>query len=373
MKIVIIGGGIAGLSIGWRLARSGCHVVVLERAQPAHAATWASAGMIAATVENIHGGKKILQFARHAADLWPAFAAEIEQGSGRSIAYRRDGALVAVPSPLALQNLAEIVSGNVRILSAAETLQLEPMIRPDIAGALFAPDDAQVDNRAVGLALATAFVAAGGTLQTYEAAVRFESSASRILGVRTPFALYTADAYIIAAGAWSSHIEGLEPGLVPDVIPVKGEMLALAPKFDAAMPTRIVWGHEVYIVPRHRQVFVGATASREGYDTTTTDAARSRLLGRAIELMPSLKDWPVAEHWAGLRPGTADDMPLIGETAMSDLFLATGQFRNGILFAPAIADALHSLVVGHQVPPEIQVFDPKRFAANALEPGKKVR
>ncbi len=373
MKIVIIGGGIAGLSIGWRLARSGCHVVVLERAQPAHAATWASAGMIAATVENIHGGKKIVQFGRHAAGLWPQFAAEIERESGRSIAYRRDGALVAVPSPVALQNLAEIVSGNVRVLSAAETLQLEPMIRHDIAGALFAPDDAQVDNRAVGLALATVFVAAGGTLKAHEAAVRFERSASRILGVRTPFALYTADAYIIAAGAWSSRIEGLESGLVPDVIPVKGEMLALTPKSDAAMPTRVVWGHDVYVVPRHLQVFVGATVSREGFDTKTTDAAESRLLGRAIELMPSLKDWEVAEHWAGLRPGTADDMPLIGETAMPGLFLATGQFRNGILFAPAIADAVHSLVVEHRIPPEVQMFDPKRFAADAPEPGKRVR
>lgn len=369
MKIVIIGGGIAGLSVGWRLAKAGCQVEVLERAQPGRAATWASAGMIAATVEGVHGGRALGGFGRRSAELWPAFAAEIEAASGRPVFYRRDGALMAVPSPIALENLAQIVTGNVSVLSAAETLALEPMIRDDIAGALYAHDDAQVDNRAIGTALAAAFLAAGGSLQLHEAAVRLECENGRVEGVRTPFAFHEADAYVVAAGAWSSQIEGAR---LPEIVPVKGEIVALAPPAGAPLPTRIVWGNEVYVVPRHDRLFIGATTARIGFDTTPTEAARDRLLGKAVDLMPTLAAWTLSEQWAGLRPGTPDDLPLIGESGIAGLYLATGQFRNGILFAPAIADAMHSLIVEHRAPPDISAFDPQRLAGKALEDGTQL-
>jgi glycine oxidase len=370
MKVVVIGAGVAGLSIGWRLAQSGCKVVILERASPGRAATWASAGMIAATMEGSHGAEALAEYGHYSARLWPSFAAEIEQASGRSISYRRDGTLMV---SLSGSNASSDPNpSGVSALSSEEARDLEPMLASGIAGALFAPDDAQVDNRALGIALALAVVAAGGTVQVNEAVVRLEMAGANLVGARTPFGLYGADAFIIAAGAWSNELKGLPPDLMPPVSPVKGEMIALARPSGAALPTRLVWGNDVYLVPRHDRLLVGATMSRDGFDTAPTEAARTWLRERAIALMPALKDWAISEHWAGLRPGTPDDLPVIGETAIPGLFIASGQYRNGILLAPAIAEALRSLVLEHRQPPEIQAFHPNRFARPGLAGGDGV-
>jgi glycine oxidase len=373
MKVVVIGGGIAGLSVGLRLRDSGCDVVVLERARPGRGATWASGGMIAATAENADETTDEARFARHAASLWPDFAAEIEKRSGQPIAFRRDGALIAINSDEELARHAARIPSGTSLLSSAEALRMEPLLEPGIAGALWAPDDGQVDNRAVGLALALAFVNAGGVLQVNEAVVRFEFDDRRIRGARTPFALYEADAFVIAAGAWSGDIKGIPAEALPAVVPVKGEMIALAPASGATLPIRLIWGEGVYLVPRHDRLFVGATSSREGFDSRTTDAAEDWLLSRAHRLLPDIARWTLVEHWAGLRPGSPDDLPIVGETSIPRLYVASGQYRNGILFAPAIADALHSLILERRQPPEIRAFDPKRFAGQALAAEVKVR
>ena len=143
-------------------------------------------------------------------------------------------------------------------------------------------------------------------------------------------------------------------------------MIALAPLAGTALPIRLVWGNEIYLVPRHDRLFVGATVSREGFDTRATSAAGQWLRKRAVELMPALQGWKLTEHWAGLRPGYPDDLPVIGETAVPGLFIASGQYRNGILLAPAIAEALRSLILEHRQPPEILAFHPHRFTGHHL-------
>ncbi len=361
MRVVIVGAGVAGLSIGWRLAQSGAEVVILERAQPGRGATWASGGMIAPMAENAAKDGPEARFAQQSAAMWPKFAAAIEQASGRKIAFRRDGSVMIAASSGELEGLSQHATAGASLLSRQQALELEPMLSNDIAGALWAPDDAQVDNRALGLALAHALVHAGGIVQTNEAAVLFEFDKERIRGVRTPFATYEGDAYIITAGAWSGEFSLLPRGACPPIVPVKGEMIALAPPADTTLPIRLVWGKDVYLIPRHDRIFVGATASREGFDTGLTREAEAKLLDAACRVMPGLRHWVVAEHWAGLRPGSPDDLPILGETTVPGLFVASGQYRNGILFAPAIADALRRLVLEHQTPPEIAPFDPKRF------------
>lgn len=360
MKIVIIGGGVAGLSIGWRLAEAGCETVILERAAPGAAATWAAGGMIAATAENAATDTPEARLAQRSAALWPQFAAAIEDRSGRSISFRKDGSLIAAMSPD--ERAALRARPGATMLSRDEALAREPKLNAQIAGALWAPDDAHVDNRALGPALARAFVRAGGTLQPNESAVRIDVDAGRVASVCTPFRHYEADAYVLAAGAWSGGIGGLPHDALPPVIPVKGEMIALRPGDVGELPKHLIWGQGVYLIPRHESLFVGATTSREGFDTTLTQAARRALREGAVTLMPALADWAVADHWAGLRPGSPDDLPLIGESTVPGLFIASGQYRNGILFAPAIADALHSLIVERREPADIRAFDPKRFA-----------
>jgi glycine oxidase len=363
MKVVIVGGGVAGLSIGWRLAQGGCEVVILERGAPGHGATWASGGMIAAAAETGHSDTPDAAFAQKSAEMWPDFAAEIERQSQSEIHYKRSGTLIAATSLEEFETLSGRTTPGTSMLARAEALRLEPSLRSDIAGALSAPDDAQVDNRALGLALAFAFVNAGGVLQTNEAVIRFEVAQGRVTGALTPFAHYEGDVFVIAAGAWSGEIAGLPQDAISPVVPVKGEMIALAPPDGVKLPSHLVWGEGVYLIPRNGYLFVGATVERAGFDTSVTDDARDWLLQRATSLMPDLKRWTIVEQWAGLRPGSPDDLPILGETTVPGLFVASGQFRNGILFAPAIAGAMSSLIMERRSPPEIAAFAPGRFGA----------
>jgi glycine oxidase len=202
-------------------------------------------------------------------------------------------------------------------------------------------------------------------LQTNETVVRIETDGTRVFGARTPFALYEGDAYVLAAGAWTSRIQGLPADALPPVLPVKGEMIALCGRTP---PTRIVWGDDIYLVSRAARLLVGATASQDGFDTSLTGEAEQQLLFRAIDLMPALKNWTLVEHWAGLRPGSPDSLPILGPSVLDRLFVASGQFRNGILFAPAVAESICAAVQGHEPAIDIAGFDPRRFS-NA--PGAK--
>jgi glycine/D-amino acid oxidase-like deaminating enzyme len=177
--------------------------------------------------------------------------------------------------------------------------------------------------------------------------------------VLTPYGRYQADAILIAAGAWSGLL-----GDIP-VVPVKGEVIALSPPGGAVLPGPVVWGEGVYCVPRHHlgergQLLVGATVQEAGFDTWPTTEARDHLRVAAQKLMPELKDWTLADHWAGLRPKSPDGLPLLGPTKTDGVFVAGGQYRNGILFAPAIAAEMADLLLGKGA--VIPDFDPRRFA-----------
>jgi glycine oxidase len=363
MKVVVIGAGVAGLSIGWRLRQAGADVTILERAEPGKGATWASAGMISASAEMGEHDTPETELARRSSGLWPVFAAEIEQATGVDLHYGQRGALIVARDAEQAAAFKERAASDedVSWLGQAEAAAFEPMLTGAFAGALWAPGESSVDSRALGRALTHAFAMAGGTLQRTEAVYRLDIENGAVTAARTPFAAYEADAFVIAAGAWSGQILGLPPELTK-VKPVKGEMIALSRPASSPFPGHVVWGNGVYLVPRRNQVLVGATAVEAGFDTSITDKARDYLRARADALLPALAEWDEAEHWAGLRPGTPDEMPLLGPTSVRGLYAATGQYRNGILFAPAIADAVSRVVLDKKVPPEIAAFDPLRFA-----------
>jgi glycine oxidase len=360
MNIVIIGAGVAGLSIGWRLQQAGASVTVIERAQAGRGATWASAGMIAATAEMGESEGPAAQLSAYSAALWADFPREIEDASGVSIGFRRDGTMIVARSEVEAARLRDRTSDVLQFLPGNEARKLEPLLAPNIHGALLDPTEAQVDNRALGSALAIAFRRAGGVLQINEAVVRLEIENGRAVAARTPFHLYGADAFVLAAGAWSARVEGLPPEAAPPIIPVKGEMIALQPGRETP-PSHMIWGDDIYMLSRHGRLMVGATVARQGYDTATTDEAARWLYDRAVSLLPAAGKWVVVEHWAGLRPGSPDDLPLIGASALDGLFIASGQFRNGILFAPAIAETMRTILLDHTVPDSVRAFDPRRF------------
>lgn len=356
MRIVVIGAGIAGLAIAWRLAQAGQEVMLLERAQPGGGATWASAGMLAVTSEVMNSGPEERDFARYSNDLWPDFAKEIEAESGRSIGYDARGALLLAADVQMLDRLARQVGSRpgLELVDAGRVREIAPLVTGDVAGGLWSPSEARVNNRALGLAMAIAFQKAGGTLKTNEAVVRIERRDGRAAIAHTPFGLYHADAFILAAGAWSGLVE---EKLAP-IVPIKGQMILLSPPQGTQVPESVIWGNGIYAVPRKEGLALGATVEDVGFDTGITDEARDNLLGTAKLLMPSLKDWAVTDQWAGLRPKGPDGLPLLGPTAVEGLWLASGQYRNGILFAPAIAETICRQISGG---PGIAAFDPRRF------------
>jgi glycine oxidase len=352
VKVVIIGAGVAGLGIGWRLQQAGCTVTILERAQPAMGASWAAAGMLAVTAELEDAAEPERALAVRAHALWPDFAAELEEASGRTVYLARAGALLLAADAAELEAMRPRAGHGLKILDGHGARSLVPQLAPAVGG-LWSPHEAHVDNRALGEALAIAFLKAGGTLYPNEAGVRFEVQDGKVSGVQSPYRRYHADAVLIAAGAWTSLLDEIP------IEPVKGEMIALQPPDPARLPTPVVWGEGVYCVPRHGRLLVGATVEEAGFDTSPTDAAREHLWSRAARLMPEVADWALADHWAGLRPKSPDGLPLLGPTHDAGLFMAGGQYRNGILFAPAIAQEMADLILGKgAVIPE---FDPRRF------------
>ena len=353
MKIVVIGAGVAGLGVGWRLLQAGCEVTILERAQAGTGASWAAAGMLAVTAELEDAAEPERALALRASALWPAFAAELEEASGRAVFLNRDGALLLAGDEAHLSVMRARAGGALRLVDPAEARGLVPLLGETLGG-LWSPEEAHVDNRALGEALTIAFLKAGGVLNLNEAAVKIEGRT-----VLTPYGRYDGDAVLVAAGAWSGLLENIP------IVPVKGEVIALAPPAGAALPGPVVWGEHVYCVPRHGRLLVGATMQEAGFDTGITPAGRDQLRASAEKLMPSLKGWALADHWAGLRPKSPDGLPLLGETATQGLFVAGGQYRNGILFAPAIAAEMADLILGKaQV---IPAFDPRRFLGDLHE------
>ena len=354
MKVVIIGAGVAGLSIGWRLLQAGAQVTILDRGQPGGGATWAAAGMLAVTAELEDAVPAERELAVQSNALWPGFAAELEQASGMAVGFVRCGTLLLAEDAAAL----DVLRARGPVVDAAGAREIAPMLAEDLPGGSWVAEEAQADSRALGEALTIAFLKAGGTVLPNEAVVTVEQKGGAATALLTPYGRYHADAFVIAAGAWAGQLD-IPVAPVP-IAPVKGEMIALAPPPGMALPGPMIWGNGVYLVPRPDRLLVGATVQEAGFDTSLTAEARDGLRARAERLIPSLRQWSLAEHWAGLRPKSRDGLPLLGPAHSRNLFIAGGQFRNGILFAPAIAQMMADLVLGKgQIIPD---FDPRRFA-----------
>jgi len=358
MKVVIIGAGVAGLGVGWRLAQAGAEVIILERAQPGSGASWAAAGMIAMTAELLDAYAAEIEFARQSNALWPEFAEEVEAASDRVVGFARKGAMILAGDAAELARLSrKATEPGLSMLDPGQVCALAPLVTGPQAGALWSPREAVVDNRALGVALTYAVQRAGGRVISNEAVVRIERKGGRAAIAHTPFGLYHADVFVLAAGAWSGLLEN---ELAP-ITPVKGEMIALEPPPGQVLPDQVIWGHGVYVVPRDGRLFVGATAEMVGFDTGITEEAARALRAGAEKLMPTVKDWALVDQWAGLRPRAPDGLPLLGPTSVEGLWLAGGQFRNGILFAPAIAQSIAAQLMGKATP--IAAFDPRRLKA----------
>jgi glycine oxidase len=347
---VIIGAGIIGLSIAFELAGRGASVQVFDAAEPAKAASWAAAGMLAPRTEALTD-TWMQALCEESLALYPRFAAEIAEEGGIDPHLRLNGILHAAFSADALERLqrrsvALCAQGyGARILSREDTLLAEPALGKRVAGALLVEGEGQVDNRRLGRALAAACRSRGVRLKTDTRVLRVDGNARCVLGVKTELGYVGAGAVINAAGAWAARLEGVPQSCVPQVRPIKGEMLAI--EIPVGFMRHTTWVENAYLVPRaDGRLLVGASSVDAGFDARVTAGGIERLLRSAIEAAPALGAFTITETWAGLRPATPDERPVLGETALAGYYLACGHYRNGILLAPVTARILADAVCG---------------------------
>jgi glycine oxidase len=247
----------------------------------------------------------------------------------------------------------------------AETRRREPHLAGKLAGAVFSPEDTQVDNRKLAAALRIAAEAAGASISGYRAVSAISSHGGRVDGVvLADGTKAAADVVVLAAGAWSRGIAGLAPELRPPVRPIKGQMLAL--RMDAAAPllNHVVWAPGAYLVPRRDgRLLIGATVEEKGYDASLTAGGILTLLEAAWRAVPAVEELPIDEMWVGHRPGSRDDAPILGVGPIEGLVYATGHHRNGILLTPITADAIARLVLDGVAEPAIRPFGIERFGS----------
>ncbi len=361
MKVLIVGGGIAGLSIAWQLAREGLPVEIVERGLCGRAASWAAAGMLAPGGEQANGTDAFAQLAWQSRQAWPAFASEIEAASGADISYRESGSLLVAETEEQAESHRAGANSGEHWLARKALLEFEPSLSANLYGALRFPGDAQVDNRALCDALLDAIVANGVEVHENCEARSVMIAGGKAQAVLTGRGPMEAEKILLACGSWINLVCGEDAGL-PPVRPVKGQMIACEPPAGVTLPNALIWSDGVYLVPRKDRLLIGASVENAGFDTSVERGTGEHLLASATRLIPSLPQWTLAEVWSGLRPRTADEAPILGETAISGLYVAGGQFRNGILFAPVIADIMSAVILGNDPGELAEAFSPLRFS-----------
>jgi glycine oxidase len=367
--IVVIGAGVIGLSVAWRLAQRGAAVTVLDRGTAGMGASQAAAGMLAICAEAEPGEERLVALGRASQALWPAFAREVEAASGLAVDLRGEGTLVVAltaDDQARLNHRLEFQKSlglPVEWISGTEARRREPHLASGLAGAVLSPHDHQVDNRKLVAALRVAATAAGATIREHQAVTRILIAGGRTTGVvLADGSELGADGVVLAAGAWSRRIEGLPPEGRPPVRPVKGQMIALRMDPDAPLLTHVLWAPGAYLVPRRDgRLIVGATVEEKGFDATLTAGGTLALLEAAWRALPAIEELALDDMWVGHRPGSRDDAPILGPGPVEGLVYATGHYRNGILLTPVTADAIARLVLDGDIDPVIAPFGMERF------------
>jgi glycine oxidase len=368
---LIVGGGVIGLACAWAATGRGLDVCVLERDQPSSAASAVAAGMLAPVSEASWGEDDLLALNLASHRLWPEFASELGEASGREVGYRDCGAIhVALDRDEAEQlRRHHRLHGELGLASEwlrpRQARRLEPGLAPGVTAALHVPGEAAVDPRLLAAALLRALERAGVPVIARAEVVgaRFGHGAELRTADGRWFAAQVA---VLAAGPWSGGAQWVPEGALPPVRPVKGEILTLRGSASDPVCERMVATERVYVVPRgDGRVIVGATVEERGFDTTVTAGGVHELLREAYRALPDVAELELVETRAGLRPGTPDNAPIIGVVEPDELIVATGHYRNGILLAPITGESVAALLAGDRPPVDLAPFSPARFGARS--------
>jgi glycine oxidase len=367
VDVAVVGAGVIGLSIAWKLAQRGLSVAVFDRANVGAGASLAATGMLAAAAEHEPGDSELLALALESQRMWPEFGRSLEAQSGLAIDFRTGGTLVValvrdeVERLRFRYDLHRRCGLSTRWLGGPQVRDMEPALRPSVAAGLFCPDDHQVDPRLVMAALRGAAQASGVGLFEHCAVEALDRAGRRACGVVTAAGRCRATTVVLAAGAWTAG-DLLPPGLEVPVRPLKGQALALLATAETGTLSHIVWTEQVHMAPKgDGRLIVGATVEERGFDAAVTAGGLFALLEGARRAFPAVEEMAVETIWTGFRPSSIDDAPILGATGIEGLVIATGHHRNGYLLAPVTAHAIAALIADGRMPGVAQAFGLARF------------
>jgi glycine oxidase len=369
-RVVVVGAGVIGLSVAWRLARAGARITVVERDRPGRGASRVAAGMLAPISEAGFHDEEATRFARASLARYPSFLTELESDADMRVALDTRGTLVVArdaDDAAYIRRAYEYrrsIGLPVEWLSGSAAREAEPLLSPRVSAAMSVPDDCQVDTRAFLVALERACTNKGVEIRAECEVRRVDVSDNVARGVACADETVAADTVVVAAGAWSGSLPGVPGDAAPPVRPVKGQLLRL--KKTSEFPLAyVIRSPRAYLLPKDDgTVIVGATQEEVGFDVTPTAGGIKDILEHAWEIVPAIYDLPLDGVEVGLRPGSRDNRPVIGATRVRGLVMATGHFRHGILLAPATADAVCEGVTTGTFPSSVAAFAPSRFGAS---------
>ena len=367
--IVIVGGGLIGASIAFRLAQAGRKVTVVDRGEPGREASSAAAGMLAAQM-GMEKADALSELRLESRKIYPEFVREIEDASGTKIEYHARGMLEVARSEQDLEGLGEKFTLQkkhglaVEKLAAGDICGRGAGLDPAVRGGLFFPEDHWLDNEALSLGVVQAARNVGARFFPQTEIHKAELTGGSLKELASATRRFSADHYVLAAGCWSGELTK-NLGLHVPVHPSRGQMMEF--QSDRKVEHAIWEGH-CYVVPREGgRLLVGATIEDAGFDKSVTAAGLEKILSTVIGYAPWLREARFRRAWAGLRPDSADHWPILGKGRISNLVFATGHFRSGILLAPITARLISELILDGSVSHPLYAFRPDRFSTRESE------
>jgi glycine oxidase len=365
--VAIVGGGIIGGSIAFDLAQRGLRVVVLDRQEPMREASWAAAGMLT-SAPDCPAAIPLVPLARASLAQYPKFVEAVEDASGLPTRFCSGGAVEVICHGDAERELSTLVALHRGLGLACEPLPLdearkmEPGIGRDARVAAFLPDECWIEPRALASAVLAAAKSEGAELRSGVQVDSLALDGKKCEGIKISSGeIVHAAEVVLAAGCWSSQISGA--ALYAPTVPVRGQMAAL--RHCGAPIRRVLRSERGYLVPRGAEspqtVVVGSTLENAGYEKRVTSGGVEKILSAANEMVPGLANAEIIETWCGLRPGTPDQLPILGPADIDGLVFATGHYRNGILLAPITAKLIGEWISDRRPTIHWEAFSPLRF------------
>ena len=367
--LVVVGGGVVGTAVAYFAARNGVSCALLERGTVGSGASDAASGVLSPSP----GESDYAKLGRRSLELFHELAPVLRDESGVDIELEECGELVLALDEgdvIALQGLRRqlvALGADARWIESDDLLQMEPAVNPAVVGAIYEPDVCRVNNQRISDALAGAAIRHGAVVRQGVEVTGILKDGGTVVGVATSDGPVYAGSVVLAAGAWTGLMDRWlygddSPSIAgrPMVKPVRGVNLNLQPRHGSI--NSVIHGSWGLLVPRNDgSVIAGATVEEVGFDSRVTVGDVHAILGLGSALLPSLGDAGLSWALAGLRPGSADDVPVIGPLPEYDnVYVASGHFRNGILLCLATGEAIAGMLDGNQQD-HLASFSPSRF------------